>query len=329
MLPRPSSGASVLASPSLRGPSLVAIGGTLNRQPQLRFHLPELETFLVVLEEGSFSRAAERLCISQPSVSSRVKRLEDVLRVKLIERTTRSIHATQDGALLKSAAQDALSGLYGVLAQFRDRSEAARNRVVVAATPMVAATFLPRIIHGYSQRYPDVELVLKDMPFEMLIKAIGEGSADVGVTAVDGDYDNLQFQPLAEEPLVLVVPARHPLAAAQRVTLEQVLPYRLIFLDRYTDLRERLAGEFARRGAQLEASTASTLPTLMGMIDTGSCVAFLPRSMAQVNARESRAIVEIADFHAVRSYGSIVARRTVPSAAVRSFRDHLHREFVL
>ena len=93
----------------------------MNRHPQLRFHLPELETFLVVLEEGSFSRAADRLAISQPSVSSRVKRLEDVLRVKLIERTTRSIAATEDGELLRVAAQEALTGLYSVLRQFRER----------------------------------------------------------------------------------------------------------------------------------------------------------------------------------------------------------------
>ncbi|HSV81757.1 MAG TPA: LysR family transcriptional regulator [Ramlibacter sp.] len=299
----------------------------MNRHPQLRFHLPELETFLVVLEEGSFSRAAERLCISQPSVSSRVKRLEDVLRVKLIERTTRSIAATEDGELLRVAAQEALAGLYGVLRQFRERSEAARNRVVVAATPMLAATFMPTIIQSYAQRFPDVEIVLKDMPFESLLKAIGEGQADIAVSAVDGDYDNLQFQALAEEPVVLVLPAKHPLAREARVTVEMILPYRLIFLDRYTKLRERLAGEFARHGATLEASTASTLPTLIGMVDTGACVAFLPRSMAQVNARESRAIIELADFGAVRSYGSIVARRVVPTAAVKSFRDHLHREF--
>jgi len=299
----------------------------VNRHPQLRFHLPELETFLVVLEEGSFSRAAERLCISQPSVSSRVKRLEDVLRVKLIERTTRSISPTEDGELLRIAAQEALSGLYGVLRQFRERSEAARNRVTVAATPMLAATFMPGIIQSFAQRFPDVEVVLKDMPFENLLKTIGDGAADIGVTAIDGDYDNLQFQALAEEQMVLVLPANHPLTKEAPLTLERLLPYRLIFLDRYTNLRERLAAEFARLGTRLDATTASTLPTLMGMVDTGSCVAFLPRSMAQVNARESRAILSLADFAATRNYGSIVARRVVPTAAVRSFRDHLHREF--
>lgn len=302
-------------------------GDTLSQHPQLRFHLPELETFLVVLEERSFSRAAERLCISQPSVSNRIKRLENVLRVKLITRTTRSVEATSDGSLLQAASQEALAGLYAVLHQFRDRSEAARNRVVIAATPMIAATFMPQIIHTYGEIFSDVQVVLRDMPFEVLLKSIGDGSADIGVTALDGDYDNLLFHPLAEEPVVLVVPARHPLAREKVASLEMILPYRMIFLDRYTGLRERLAEAFSAYGAVPDAATASTLPTLMGLIDTGSCVTFLPRSMAQTNARQSRAIVELADFRAVRSYGSIVARKAVLTTAVQSFRDHLHREF--
>jgi DNA-binding transcriptional LysR family regulator len=295
--------------------------------PQLRFHLSELETFLVVVEEGSFSRAAERLCISQPSATNRVKKLESVLRVKLLNRTTRIVEPTEDGKLLSAAAGEALRGLLEILRQLRDRSEAARNRVVIASTPMIAATFMPRIIHSYCERYRNVEVLLRDMPYELLMKSIADGSADIGVTAVDGHHDNLLFQPLAEEELVLVVPARHPLAQAQTVKVEMMLPYRMIFLERYTSLRQRLAESFAGFGAVLEATTAATWPTLLGMIDTGSCMSFLPRSMARSNARPSRVIVELADFPAVRTYGSIVARKLVPNTAIQSFREHLHREF--
>lgn len=295
--------------------------------PQVRFHLPELETFLVVLEEGSFSKAAERLCISQPAASSRVKRLEALLRVKLLNRTTRSVEPTEDGILLRNAAQEALAGLYEVLGRFRDRSDEARNTVVVAATPVIAATFMPRIIHSYCERFPDVRLQLRDLPYEQLLKALNDGSADIAVTAVDGDLDSLLFRPLAEEELVLMVPAKHPLATASSVRLEMILPYRLMLLNRYSTLRSRLASEFARLGAVFDASTAATLPMLLGMIDIGTCVTFLPRSMAHSNAGSSRVITTVEDFHAVRNYGSLTARTTVPSAAVQSFREHLHREF--
>lgn len=295
--------------------------------PQLRFHLSELETFLVVVEEGSFSRAAKRLCISQPSATNRVKRLEAVLHVKLLNRTTRQVEPTEDGKRLSAAAIEALSGLFEILDQLRDRSEAARNRVVIASTPVIAATFMPRIIHSYNQRYPDVQVLLRDMPYELLLQSIGDGSADIGIASIDGRHDNLLFRPLAEEDLVLVVPAKHPLAQLQQAKVEMMLPYRLIFLDRYTSLREKLATSFAQFGAVLEATTVATLPTMLGMIDTGSCMTFLPRSMALSNARPTRAIVELADFPAVRTYGSIVARKQVPTAAIQSFCEHLHHEF--
>src|SRR3954453_16165781 len=114
----------------------------MKEYPQLRFHLSELETFLVVVEEGSFSRAAERLCISQPSATTRVKKLEAVLGVKLLNRTTRIVEPTEDGKLLSDAAGEALNGLFEILHQLRDRSQAARNRVVIAATPTIAAIFM-------------------------------------------------------------------------------------------------------------------------------------------------------------------------------------------
>lgn len=295
--------------------------------PVFRFHLPELETFLVVVEEGQFSKAAERLFISQPTASSRVMRLEAVLRVKLLNRTTRRVTPTEDGKLLHAAATDALSGLYDVLRQFRDRSEVARNRVVVAATPMIAATFLPQIIHSYCDRFPDVSVQLKDVPYDSLLKIIADESADLGVAALDSDYDNLLFRPLAEEAVVLMAPARHPIALAGKVELKMLLPYRLILLDRYATLRQRLEHDFEQLGAVFDAATATTLPTLLGMLDTGSFLTFMPRSLAHSNARQDRTIVEVTDFNATRCYGSIVRRKAVPTTALQSFREHLHQEF--
>lgn len=295
--------------------------------PKSMFHLSELETFMVVAEEGSFSKAADRLAISQPSASSRVKRLETRLNVRLLKRTTRNVELTEDGALLRSAAEDALEGLHCILQQFHARSQANRNRVVVVATPMIAATFMPRIINSYSDRFPDVQVQLLDLPYEKLLKTLNAGEADIAVTAVDGDQDSLLFRPLAQEHLVLMFPATHPLAALAMVELIDILPYRLRLLTRYSSLMEVLATEFAKLGGVFEASTAGTLPTLLGLIDAGNCITFLPLSVARSNMRIGRAISAIKDFQPVRRYGTLIARRAAPSAAANSFREHLHSEF--
>lgn len=303
----------------------------MNKSPErpslARLDLAELETFLWVVRERSFSVAAQKLHLSQPAVTNRVRRLEDKLRVRLLQRTTRSVEPTAEGTLLSEAAEQAVAGLREALKRFSAVSEGERNRVVVAATPMLSATVLPKLIHAYTERYPDLQIVLRDLPYERVIRSVVEGQADIGVTALDGTPRGLRFQSLAEEKMLLVVPAKHPLAGTKTVTLDKLLPYRLMFLDRYDTLRKHLAEEFRKRGADFDPATVATLPTLLGMIDAGQCITFLPRSMAQNNARRTRATLTVTDLEASRRYGSVVPQKAELSAAVQNFRAFLRQHF--
>lgn len=306
----------------------------MNKSPDrpslTRLDLAELETFLWVVRERSFSVAAQKLHLSQPAVTNRIRRLEDKLRVKLLQRTTRSMEPTEEGLLLSEAAEQAVSGLRDVLKRFNVVSESERNRVVVAATPMLSATVLPRLIHAYTERYPDLQIVLRDLPYERVIRSVVEGQADIGVTALDGTPRGLKFQSLAEEKMLLVVPARHPLASATSVTLDELVNHRLMFLDRYETLRKQLAQAFIERGVEFDpakVATVATLPTLLGMIDAGHCITFLPRSMVQNNAKRTRVTVTVTDLDASRRYGSVVLRKADLSAAAQNFQAFLRQNF--
>ncbi|CAB3827294.1 MULTISPECIES: LysR family transcriptional regulator [Achromobacter] len=292
-----------------------------------RLELSELETFLWVVREGSFSDAARKLHLSQPAVTNRIKRLEDKLRTKLLQRTTRQVTATPEGIRLRDAAETALAGLRDVMRQFQKSAETGRHRIVVACTPMLAATVLPPLIHDYQQRYPDIQVVLRDLPYAQVVQAITQDAADFAVAALDTKQRGLQFQSLAEEKVLLVVPTGHPLAAYDRVTLSMIAPYRIMFLDRYLSLRKHLTEEFAKQGLAFEHTTASTLPTLLGMIDAGNCVTFLPRTMVQRNAQSSRVLIEIQDLDATRHWGCILSRRAELSAAALAFKDYLRKHF--
>src|SRR5690606_25134580 len=251
----------------------------------------------------------------QPAVTNRVKRLEEKLHVKLLERTTRHVLPTEDGARLREAAEQALTGLREVMRQFQHSASSHRNRIVVACTPMLAATVLPPLIHDYQLRYPDVRLVLRDLPYAQVMQSVLQNEADFGIAALDGKHGGLRFQSLAEEKVMLVVPAGHPLAGAPHVTLSMIAPYRVMFLDRYMSLRKHLTEEFSKQGLSFEPMTASTLPTLLGMIDAGNCVTFLPRTMVQHNAPSSRVLIEVRDLNATRHWGCVVSRRADLSSA--------------
>jgi DNA-binding transcriptional LysR family regulator len=292
-----------------------------------RLEMAELETFLWVVREGSFSVAARKLHLSQPAVTNRVRRLEDKLRVKLLLRTTRRVEPTPDGVLLRDAAEQAVAGLRDVLRKFQTVSDTDRNRITVVVTPMLAATVMPSLIHAYNERYPDVHIVLRDLPYDQVIRNLAEGNADMAVAALDSAPRGLRFQSLAEEKMILVVPARHPLAKKSSVTLEQIFPYPLMLLDRYQTLRKQLQAEFERRGEPFNPASTVTLPTLLGMVDAGNCITFLPRSMAHSNVRDVRKSIEIEDLAVLRCYGMVVARKAELSAAAQNFQSFLSKNF--
>jgi DNA-binding transcriptional LysR family regulator len=294
----------------------------------LRFDLVELETFLAVVELGSFSAAARRLHISQPSVTARVQRLESTLKTRLLVRTTRHVEPTPAGKRLREHAEIALRDLRRLLHEFQADAEAARLRVVVAATPMISAVMLPSLIHSFCLRYPDVQVQLRALQYEDVVAKIESSEADLAVVAFDNDSSKLSFEALTEEDMLVVVPTTHPLAQAGQITLEQLAQTPLMLLDRYSMLRERLADEFSRHGLALRPMHhAANLSTLLGMVDAGLGATFLPRSMAQRYARDTRATLQMADVNLMRRFGILRSRDADLSAAALSFVRHLQANF--
>lgn len=304
-------------------------GGANAESPfALRFDLVELETFVAVVDLGSFSSAARRLHISQPSVTSRVQRLESTLRTRLLLRTTRHVEVTPAGKRLREGAEIALRDLRKLLQEFQINAEAARLRVKVAATPMIAGVMLPSLIHAFCQCYPDIQIQLRDVQYEDVVAKIETNEVDLAVVAFDNDSSKMSFESLTEEPMLVVVPTTHVLAEAGEVTLEQLAQIPLMLLDRYSMLRDTLAHELATRGLSLRpVHEAANLSTLLGMVDAGLGATFLPRSMAQRYAHDKRATLRVVDIKLMRSFGILRLRDADLSAAALSFVRHLQANF--
>jgi DNA-binding transcriptional LysR family regulator len=292
----------------------------------MRFELAELETFMAVIELGSFSLAAKKLHVSQPSVTGRVQRLESTLRVKLLIRNTRRVEPTAEGVRLYETAEKLLQGLRDLLGEFQAAAETDLHRVAVATTPMIAATVLPRIIRQYSERYTDVQVELLDLPYAKVIEAIDTGSVQLGVTALEEHDEKFAFRLLAEEEMFLVVPADHPLAGRTAVTLDDIVPHPLMILTRYTALHERMAQEYRKRDLHFAPMMLGSPNTLLGMIDAGNGITFLPRTM--VRTSDKRTTVRVTDLQLARRYGIVTSRRRALSTAAQSFCEFLEQEFV-
>jgi DNA-binding transcriptional LysR family regulator len=257
-----------------------------------------------------------------------VQRLESTLRTRLLVRTTRHVEPTPAGRRLRDRAETALRDLRVLLQEFQVDADAARLRVTVAATPMIAAVMLPSLIHSFCQRYPDVQVQLRDVQYEDVVARIEANEADLAVVAFDNDSSKLSFQPLTEEDMLVVVPTTHEFAQAGEITLEQLAQIPLMLLERYSMLRDTLAEAFTQHGLSLRPMhQASNLSTLLGMVDAGVGATFLPRSMAQRYARDTRATLRVTDVKLMRSFGILRSRDAELSAAALSFVRHLQANF--
>lgn len=295
-------------------------GGQADLISALGIELVELETFLVVAETGSFSAAAERLHVTQPSVTGRVQRLEAALGTRLLDRTTRKTTLTEQGRALQAEASAVLHGLRKLVHAYRQGASVARQRVVVAASPMVAALRMPAIIQAYSARFPDIQLDLRDLHYADALAALESGAADVGIMALDERGPRFRFQLLWHDRMVLVIPGTHTLASRQVVTLDELANQQLIINEVYQPIKRRIDEAMAARGFQLKSCrTVGNNNTLFGMLDARMGVGLMPRSLARHCAEAGHVIAEIQDIELYRDYGLVFSRNYEMTPACLSF----------
>ena len=307
-----------------------SITADASRQPVLQVDLIELETFVAVADLGSFSLAAHQLHVTQPTVTGRVKRLEASLGTRLLQRTTRKVETTPQGAELLDQANVALDGLRDVVSRFREQARLARQLVVVAATPMLAAVALPPVIHAYSLRHPDVKVRLRDLRYPSVVAALASGAADVAVLAFEGKDDRFRVQPLFSEDMVLAVPAGHALAGRRSITIETMTTYPLISLEQYAPMVAGIEDRLRRSGLGMAAPTmVGELNTLLGMLQAGIGPALLPRSMASRSKPSGQSILEIEGIALKRNFSLVTAQKAKPSTATQSFCRFLRQEMTV
>jgi LysR family transcriptional regulator, carnitine catabolism transcriptional activator len=302
--------------------------GRVPASPLLALDLAELETFVAVAESGSFSAAAQQLCVTQPAVTGRVRRLEAALGTTLLHRTTRRVETTTQGARLLAEANRTQQGLRSVIADFQEEARAARQRVAVAATPMLAALVMPSVIQRYAERYPDVQVELLDMQYGDALDALDSGAADLALLCLEDRDLGYAFEPLRSDEMVLVVPPGHVLATQARVDVEVFAAHRLMIIEQYRTLCERLDEVLGNRGLAIApVRVVGNLTTLVGMLEAGLGITLLPRAIAKRSDEKRHVVVEVDGIDMRRTFGIVQASSARPGVAAASFCQFLHGTF--
>jgi DNA-binding transcriptional LysR family regulator len=184
--------------------------------------LRHLRAFVAVAEELNFSRAAKRLHLVQQSLSSQVRQLEDELGVQLLRRTTRRVELSEAGHVLLGHARPILAEVATACAEARRAGTGEAGELAIAYTPTLAAEALPRMVDEVHRRYPGLHLQLCEMWQAEAVAAVTGSRFDVGLARCPVDLGDLECVAIRDEPMGIVLGSGHPLAAGDRVVLDDI-----------------------------------------------------------------------------------------------------------
>ncbi len=183
-----------------------------------------LHCFVVLAEELHFGRAAARLHIEQSPLSRIIRKLEDELEARLLERTPRGIHLTWAGEVFLDNAVRILLDIEEAKANVKAAATGCRGRLRIALSDTIAQTRLTALLARCREEEPDVDIHLFETSLVQMAKGLRNGLYDAGLSMSD-DSPGCLIEPAWCDPLVVAVTHRHPLLANRRVTLAQTLNY--------------------------------------------------------------------------------------------------------
>jgi DNA-binding transcriptional LysR family regulator len=290
--------------------------------------LRHLRYFVAVAEEGHVTRAAERLGMQQPPLSQQIKALEQALGVPLLHRLPRGVRPTESGLVLLAEARAILAQLDRALEMVRRTGRGEQGRIAVGFTSSAAFhPFVSAAIRGFREAAPQVEMAMEEASTGELVAALRAERLDAAfIRSPVGDAAGIMVEPLLDEPMVVVVPAGHALAAGpDPIPLEALAEQPFVLYRRpsgpglYDSIIAacRAAG-FSPRIVQEAPRLVSTL----SLVEAGLGVSIVPASMARLDAGGVATLrltaPPVAPLHLAR-------RDAEPLGATRRFFEHVRQ----
>ena len=286
--------------------------------------LRRLEIFLKVAELGSFSRAADALFLTQPTVSEHVRALEDELGVQLLDRLGRGTTPTKAGTLLLGYARRLLAlsrEARQAIEQFQGRVS---GELVLGGSNIPGEYVLPALIGAFRLKYPDVSLSLRIGASRDVQEWVEQGHVEIGVVGAVPSSRALESRPLMADDLVLAVPPDHPWVSRKTVSVDDVKTEPLILRERGSGSRETLESGLKQLGTGLEAfhivgEIAST-QAVKQAIRAGLGVSFVSRLAVEDECRARiLACVKVRDLNVTRAFHVVTHRDRSRSPLAQAF----------
>jgi LysR family carnitine catabolism transcriptional activator len=178
------------------------------------------------------------MCLSQPALSSAIKKMESQLGGLLFSRTTRKVELSPEGRQFLPVAERLIADWQEAFSDLHNLFSLGRGKLSIAAMPSFAAGLLPGILQQFKTEFPNIKLSVADVVMESVIKDVQAGRAEIGFSFEHEKMDGLEFHPILTDNFIAVLPANHPLSKHQMLSWSQIAMYPFVAMNKGSAMRQ-------------------------------------------------------------------------------------------
>ncbi len=272
----------------------------------------QLEYLLAVANHGSFSQAAEKYFVTQPSLSMQVKNLEEELGVILLDRSKKPVIPTEAGTLVLNQAREAVMAFRRVTEAVNDLKGEVSGLLRLGVIPTIAPYLLHRFVPEFTRKYPKVELQIKEMVTSDIVAALNRDMLDAAILAGGTSPGEIIEEELFDDRFYAYVSPMHPLYERSNIRIEDIDVKHLLLLSEGNCLRDQVLElcQARRRVPAQYAFESGSLDTLMRIVDNTANMTIIPELALDFIPKEKHSQIKTLAKGATSRKITIAVRRT-------------------
>jgi LysR family transcriptional regulator, hydrogen peroxide-inducible genes activator len=287
-------------------------------------NLKDLKYLVALADTGHFGRAAERTFVSQPTLSAQLKKLEEYLGVKLVERQPKNVQLTDVGKQVVARARRMLNEGDEIIALARNNTNPLSGKLKVALIPTIGPYLLPRVMQKIRKALPDLGLMLYEYQTENLLKRLRDAELDMGIVALPVSEEGLESRELYKEVFTVALPNNHPLAQKSSIKVPDLKGQTLLLLEDGHCLRDQALEVCSRVDIrEPEDFRATSLETLRQMVVAGLGITLLPELAVESPFGSQRGLTvrQFSRPAPTRTVGAVWRKSSTRAAAIAAVCD--------
>jgi len=287
--------------------------------------LDQMRLLVDLVRTGSFTKVAEQNYVTQPAVSSRIRKLEDELGIKLVERTTRKVIVTEEGRIFFNYAKEILRQVDEVKALLVERQERTVGMVRLATIHSIGLHELPAYLKLFINRFPQVGIHIDYEASDTVYHMVMEGEVDLGMVAYPDARPNVVTVPFYQDELVVICNESHPFASRETIRLQELNDSSFIGFDENLPTRRAIDAVLRRHGIRINIRMqCDNIEILKKMVEVGLGISVVPAFSVQQETRLGTLKSLVISNYSLKRPLAIIHRKGKPlSRAVQAFLDLL------